>query len=75
MNEDQFACLAHHRKVRAVLLEYASDVASVPALARLAAQYLGQLALLDDPAGKQPPPLPGAAPAGSTAGEIGRAHV
>ncbi|WP_210513826.1 hypothetical protein [Hymenobacter terricola] len=54
MNKDQLAQTARHRKVKQTLADFAADVAAVPALDRLAATYLAQLALLDSTARKNP---------------------
>jgi hypothetical protein len=47
MNKDQLARLQRHRKVQQVLADNAPAVAAVPAFAKLVANYLVQLELLD----------------------------
>jgi hypothetical protein len=68
MNKDQFARLTRHRKVKQVLADYATAVAAVPAFAKLSAQYLTQLGLLDGTARRQPVTTAGATETKSTAG-------
>jgi hypothetical protein len=68
MNKDQLARLARHRKVKQALAEYAAAVAAVPAFAKLAAQFLQQLGLLDGSARKNGVTSEGATLAKSTAG-------
>ena len=68
MNKDQFARLARHRKVKQVLADYATAVAAVPAFAKLAAQFLQQLGLLDGTARKKGVTSEGATLAKSAAG-------
>lgn len=74
MNKDQLARLARHRKVQQALADQAPAVAAVPAFARLAAQYLQQLALLDGTARRGATASAGATQTKSAAGTalIGR---
>ncbi len=74
MNKDQFARLERHRKVKKTLKTFALAVASVPAFAKLVAQYLGQLATLDGTAQRNPVTSEGATMAKSLDGTalIGR---
>ena len=69
MNKDQFARPERHRKVKKTLDTFAGAVASVPAFAKLAAQYLGQLATLDGTAQRNPITSEGATLAKSRDGE------
>ena len=68
MNKDQFARLTRHRKVKQVLADYALAVAAVPAFAKLSAQYLTQLGLLDGAARRKPVTTAGATETKSTTG-------
>ena len=74
MNKDQFARLKRHRKVKQILADFPLAVASVPAFAKLAAQYLAQLTLLDGAAQRNSITSEGATRAKTAAGTalIGR---
>jgi hypothetical protein len=68
MNKDQLARLARHNKVKQVLTDNPTAVASVPAFAKLAARYLGQVALLGGTAQRNAVTSEGATLAKSTVG-------